>query len=81
MNINSKQTKALNYFTGKLAYLFDGMAFTAEQFEDGAVMVSGSNNGNISIYQDSDFVLAIIGKRGGITVKQGSSFARKMLAN
>ena len=78
MNINSKQTKALNYFTGKLAYLFDGMAFTAEQFEDGAVMVSGSNNGRI--YRDSDFVLAIIGKRGGINVKYGSSFARKMLA-
>jgi hypothetical protein len=81
MNINKQQAKALNYFTGKVAYLFDSMAFTAEQFEDGAVMVSGSNSGNVSIYRDSDFVLAIIGKRGGITVKQGSSFARKMIAN
>lgn len=84
MEMSAKQLAAVKYLTNRLAYLIEGAEFTAEMMTDykgrpTEVMVSASNVENTSWFEKSQFVLAFVGRRGGITVKNGSSFIRKMI--
>ena len=75
--MNSKQITAIKFLTGKLDYLLSGATFNATQFDvDGVVYVSASDT---SGFGESGYVMAAVGVRGGITIKEGSSFVRKML--
>ena len=77
--MNRDQLSVVRRLTSRLAFLCDGLEFAVEAFDRGELMVTASNAGRVSVYTDSDFVLAIVGPRGGVKLREASSFVRKMI--
>lgn len=75
--MNAKQLESTQSLTKKLDHLVGGLEFNAEELS-GNIMVTASNTTNMG-YGDHVFVLAMVGKNGGVTIREGSSFIRKMV--
>lgn len=80
--MNAKQIAAIKHLTNRLASLVDEMTFEIQVLNDCTgkpVMVSATNT-NAAWYVKHEFVLAFVGPRGGVKVRNASPFIRNMIS-
>lgn len=79
--MNTKQLAAAQRLTIRLGQLVDNMTFTVtmlNEIDSKPVMISASNSG-APWYVEHEFFLAFIGPKGGVKVREGSSYLRNMI--